>query len=124
VRFGRLLGELVSARLEGGFLQRLRTLQSLDLLVLDDWGVTPLTDEARRDLLKVLEDRYETRSTLVTSQLPVDRWHEYLGDPTLADAILDRLVHNAHKIALKGESMRRLRAGREGDTDALKRHVT
>ena len=111
VRVGRLLGELASARLDGSYADRLRALASIDLLILDDWGVAPLTDEARRDLLEILEDRYDTRSTLVTSQLPLDRWHEYLGDPTIADAILDRLVHNAHKIELRGESMRRLRAG-------------
>ena len=78
-----------------------------DLLVLDDWGLTPMTDPQRRDLLELLEDRYGRKSTIVTSQLPVTSWHEAIGDPTLADAILDRIVHNAHKIELKGESMRK-----------------
>jgi DNA replication protein DnaC len=78
-----------------------------DLLILDDWGLTPLSDENRRDLLEIVEDRHDRRATLVTSQLPVEHWHEALGDPTLADAILDRLVHNAYKIALQGESLRK-----------------
>ena len=78
-----------------------------DLLVLDDWGLTPMTDPQRHDLLELLEDRYAKRATIVTSQLPVSSWHEAIGDPTLADAILDRIVHNAHKIELKGESMRK-----------------
>ncbi len=81
-----------------------------DLLVLDDFGIVPVTAEGLRDLLEILEDRYDRRSTIVTSQVPVPRWHETLGDPTMADAILDRLVHNAHKIELKGESMRKIRS--------------
>ena len=78
--------------------------------MLDDWGLEPLDAAARHDLLEILEERYGRKSTLVTSQLPVDRWHEIIGDPTYADAILDRLVHNAHRIELTGESMRRARA--------------
>ncbi len=81
-----------------------------ELLVLDDFGITPVATEGLRDLLEMLEDRYDRRSTIVTSQVPVSRWHETLGDPTMADAILDRLVHNAHKIELKGESMRKIRS--------------
>jgi DNA replication protein DnaC len=77
------------------------------LLILDDFGLSPLTDEQRRDLLEILDDRHGTRATLVTSQLPFDHWHETIGDPTLADATLDRLVHNAYKITLKGDSMRK-----------------
>ena len=77
---------------------------------LDDWGLAPLSDENRRDLLEIVEDRHDCRATLVTSQLPVEHWHEALGDPTLADAILDRLVHNAYKITLQGESMRKRQA--------------
>ena len=79
-------------------------------MVLDDFGLAPLSDEARHDLLEILEDRHGRHSTLVTSQLPVGSWHESLGDPTLADAILDRLVHNAYKIELRGESLRKRRA--------------
>jgi DNA replication protein DnaC len=74
---------------------------------LDDWGLTPLTDEQRRDLLEILEDRHGRKSTIITSQLPIDHWHEWLGEATLADAIMDRLVHNAHNITLKGDSMRK-----------------
>ena len=78
-----------------------------DVLILDDWGLATLSDENRRDLLELLEDRYDRRATIVTSQLPVEHWHEALEDPTLADAILDRLVHNAYKMNLRGESMRK-----------------
>lgn len=83
-----------------------KTLAKTQLLVLDDFGLTPLTDGHQRDLLELLDDRYDKAATLVTSQLPIDHWHAYLGDPTLADAILDRLVHNAHRLVLKGDSMR------------------
>ena len=79
----------------------------LDLLILDDWGPETLTDDQRRDLLEIVEDRYERRSTIVTSQVPVDRWYEIIGNPTIADAILDRLVHNAYRIELSGESLRK-----------------
>ncbi|HMI38109.1 MAG TPA: IS21-like element helper ATPase IstB [Steroidobacteraceae bacterium] len=84
-----------------------RQLAKADLLVLDDFGLAPLADETVRDLLEILDDRYDRRSTLITSQLPIDQWHAYLGDRTVADAILDRLVHNSYRIVLKGESMRR-----------------
>ena len=82
----------------------------MKLLVIDDLGLTPLTDGQSRDLLEIIEDRYDKQSTLITSQLPIEHWHQHFGDPTLADAILDRLVHNAHRITLKGESMRRKKA--------------
>ena len=85
-----------------------------DLVVLDDWGLAPLTDENRRDLLELLDDRHGRRATLVASQLPIDHWHTAIGEPTLADAILDRLVHNAYKITLKGESMRKRLAKSDG----------
>ena len=81
--------------------------KKIDLLILDDWGLAVLNANERRDLLEILEDRQGRGSTIVTSQLPVDQWHEAIGDPTLADAILDRLVHNAHRLSLTGESMRR-----------------
>jgi DNA replication protein DnaC len=87
----------------------LRPLGRADLLILGDWGLEPLDAAARHDLLEILEERYGRRSTVITSQLPIDRWHEIIGDPTYADAILDRLVHNAHRIELTGESMRRTR---------------
>jgi DNA replication protein DnaC len=88
----------------------LTTLAKTDLLILDDWGLAPLSEDNRRDLLEIVEDRHECRATLVTSQLPVEHWHEALGDPTLADAILDRLIHNAYKLTLQGESMRKRQA--------------
>ena len=79
-------------------------------MILDDWGLEPLDAAARHDLLEILEERYGRRSTVITSQLPIDRWHEIIGDPTYADAILDRLIHNAHRIELAGESLRRTQA--------------
>jgi len=77
------------------------------VLILDDWGMTPLDQAARHDLLEVIDDRATSKSTIITSQLPIDHWHAWLNDPTVADAILDRLVHRSHRIALKGESMRK-----------------
>ena len=100
----------IMARGDGRHPRLLRNLGRADLLILDDWGLEPLDAAARHDLLEILEERYGRRSTMITSQLPVDRWHEIIGDPTYADAILDRLVHNAHRIELEGESMRRTRA--------------
>ena len=82
----------------------------MDVLTIDDWGLAVLTAPERRDLLEILEDRHGRASTIVTSQLPVEHWHEAIGDPTLADAILDRLVHNAHRLKLTGESMRKAAA--------------
>ena len=107
VRLPRLLNELGLARADGSYGKLLATLAKADLLMLDDWGLAPLADRERRDLLEVLEDRYGRRATLVTSQLPFDHWHECVGDPTFGDAILDRLVHQAHRLILKGTSMRR-----------------
>ncbi len=109
-RVPKLFAELALARGDGRHARLLRTLGRADLLILDDFGLTILNAEARQDLLELLEERYGCRSTMVTSQLPVDRWHDVIGDPTYADAILDRLVHNAHRIQLTGESMRKKRA--------------
>jgi len=106
----RLLEELPIAKGDGSYLKLLTTLAKMDVLILDDWGLSKLTADQRRDLLELLEDRHDRRSTIVTSQLPINKWHQIIGDPTLADAILDRLVHNASKINLKGESMRKKRA--------------
>lgn len=108
-RLPRLLQELGLARADGRYGKLLATLAKTNVVVLDDLGLGPLTDEQRRDLLEMFDDRHGNRSTIVTSQLPVKNWHEALGDPTLADAILDRLVHNAHRIDLKGDSMRKPR---------------
>src|SRR5215475_262195 len=110
LRLPRFLPELTIAKGDGRYGKMLTTLAKTDVLILDDWGLAPLNDENRRDLLEIIEDRHDCRATLVTSQLPVEHWHEALGDPTLADAILDRLVHNAYKIPLQGESMRKQQA--------------
>ncbi|EPG9352133.1 AAA family ATPase [Pseudomonas aeruginosa] len=107
LRLPRLLEELGLAHGDGLFAKLMSSYAKTDLLILDDWGLAPFTAEQRRNMLELLEDRYGQRSTLVTSQMPVDNWHEPIGDPTLADAILDRLVHNAYRIQLKGESMRK-----------------
>ena len=107
LRLPRLIQSLTSAKGDGTYPKLLKLLARFDLLVIDDWGIPTLDANAQRDLLEILDDRFNLRSTIVTSQLPVTHWHEYLGQATLADAILDRLVHNAYKIELKGESMRK-----------------
>jgi DNA replication protein DnaC len=107
LRLARLLGDMVIAKGDGRYPKLLATLAKVDVLLLDDWGLMKLNAENRRDLLEVLEDRHGRRSTIATSQLPIEEWHAVIGDPTLADAILDRLVHNAYKINLRGESMRK-----------------
>ncbi len=107
VRAPRLLEELRVAHGDGSFGRRLAQLARIDLLAIDDFAIAPVTAPERNDLLELLDDRVGTRATLITSQLPVTSWHEWLNDPTLADAILDRIVHTAHKITLKGESMRK-----------------
>jgi DNA replication protein DnaC len=106
-RATRLFDELTLAHADGTYPRLLAKLARVDLLVLDDWGLAPLKEQERRDLLEVLEDRYGQRSTLMTSQLPPAKWHDHLGDPTVADAICDRLLHNAHWLALKGPSRRK-----------------
>jgi len=107
IRFPMLFHELAIARADGRYMKLLATLAKVDLLVLDDWGMSALNGDQRRDFLEIVEDRYSSRSTLMTSQLPVDRWHEMIGDPTIADAVMDRLIHNSHRIQIKGGSMRR-----------------
>jgi DNA replication protein DnaC len=106
-RASRLFSELALARADGTWARALNRLARVDVLVLDDWAMAPVKDEERRDLLELLEDRYGTRSTVVTSQMDPKRWHEHIADPTHADAICDRLLHNAHRIALKGPSRRK-----------------
>jgi len=110
VRLTRLLRELTIAKGDGQYSKLLASLAKVDVLILDDWGLMKLSAENRRDLLEVLEDRHGRRSTIATSQLPIEEWHGIIGDATLADAILDRLVHNAYKINLRGESMRKQQA--------------
>lgn len=110
LRLPRLLQDLPIAKADGRYSKLLRDYAKADLVVLDDFGLMPMNDEIRRDLLEILDDRHNLKSTLVTSQLPVDKWHDHIGEPTLADAILDRLVHNAYRLNLKGESMRKTKA--------------
>ena len=118
-RMPRLLAELEIAHGDGRYPKLMHQLAKVDVLVLEDWGLeTGLGDRQRRDLLEILDDRYGTRSTLVTSQLVVGHWHESIGDPTLADAIMDRLVHNAYRIALKGKSMRKREYQELGNNDS------
>lgn len=106
-RMPRLFAALALARGDGRYARLMRQLGRVDLLVLDDWGPEPLLPEQQRDLLEIVEDRYNAGSLIITSQLPVDRWYELLENPTLADAILDRIIHNAYRIELSGESLRK-----------------
>jgi DNA replication protein DnaC len=106
-RMPRLFPELTLAHGDGTYPTVLARFARVDVLILDDWGLASLKDTQRQDLLEILDDRDGTRSTIITSQLPVDRWHEYLGDPTVADAILDRVVHRAHRLTLGGPSRRK-----------------
>jgi DNA replication protein DnaC len=108
-RVPKLFADLALARGDGRYARIMRSLNAAQLLILDDWGLDPLDAGARRDLYEILEERYGRRSTILTSQVPVDKWHEVIGNPTYADAILDRLVHNAHRIDLTGDSLRRTR---------------
>lgn len=116
LRVPRLFEELRLAHADGRYPKLMASYAKTDLLVLDDWGLASLDATARRDLLELLDDRHGQRATLVTSQLPLEHWHEVIGDPTLADAILDRLVHNAYRITLTGESMRKRKARKLTDT--------
>ena len=109
-RLPRMLEDLEIARETGHLILARTQLARVKLLVLDDWGVNPLGRRARQDLLEVIDDRVNNGSVAITSQLPVSEWHAYLGEPTIADAILDRIVHSAHRIQLQGESMRKLKA--------------
>jgi DNA replication protein DnaC len=112
-RAAQLFRDLALARADGSLRTLLARWARLDVLVVDDWAMVPLADIERRDFLEICEDRYQRHSTILTSQLPVAKWHEQIGDPTLADSILDRLVHNAHRIEMRGESMRKKRGGKE-----------
>jgi DNA replication protein DnaC len=116
-RVPRVLENLGLARGDGRYPRMLKSLARVQVLILDDWGITPLTAEQRRDLLEIVDDRHGRASTIVTSQLPVAHWHEHIGNPTIADAVLDRLVHTAHRIELKGESLRKLRATKPAKFD-------
>lgn len=119
LRAPRLFEELNLCHADGSFRKRLAALAKVSLIVIDDFAIAPIGPRERNDLLEVLDDRVGTRSTIVTSQLPIEHWHDYLADPTLADAILDRLLHSAHKIHLQGESMRK-RAAAENEKPITK----
>ncbi|MBI5477631.1 MAG: ATP-binding protein [Deltaproteobacteria bacterium] len=114
-RVPRLLHSLGLARADGSYVRELARLAKADVLILDDWALAPMGEVERRDMLEVLEDRHGLRSTIVTSQVPVAKWHDAIGDPTIADAILDRLVHRAHRLEMTGPSLRK--APRKGGTD-------
>ena len=118
-RIGRLLSELQLNKGDGQYSKRMAEIAKIDVLILDDFGLSNLTEENRRDLLEILDDRHNKGSTVVTSQIPVKLWHETIGNETLADAILDRLVHNSYRIELKGESMRKVRSKMEKDVSTL-----
>ena len=109
VATGEEFRDLNLARADGSLRSLLARLARIDVLVIDDWAMAPFTETERRDFWEICEDRYQTRSLILTSQLPVSKWHEQIGDPTLADGILDRIVHNAHRIEMRGDSMRKTR---------------
>jgi DNA replication protein DnaC len=117
-RVPRLFADLELAHGDGRFTRLFRTLVKADLLILDDWGPDRLTANQRRHLMEIVEDRYGNGSTLITSQLPLDKWHEVVGEPTFADAILDRIVHNASRLELDGPSMRKLKATEQAGPEA------
>ncbi len=112
-RAPRLFDELALARADGSYAKLLARFARTEVLVLDDWGLAAVKDADRRDLLEIMEDRHGLRSTIWTSQLPVAQWHDHLGDPTIADAICDRLLHNAHRIVLQGPSRRKAEAKKD-----------
>lgn len=110
VRLSRLLHDLGMGRADGTYKKQLEKLSRTELLIIDDWGMSPLSDMAKRDILEIMEDRHNVRSTIISTQYPVSEWHRLIDDPTLADAICDRLVHNAYQLTIKGESMRKVMA--------------
>lgn len=114
----QLLRDLELARADGSYAKKLRALGQVDALIVDDWAMAPLADTERRAFLEICDERYLTRSTLLTSQLPIAKWHAQIGDPTVADSILDRLVHAAHRIELQGESMRKKKGTQGGRVNA------
>jgi DNA replication protein DnaC len=120
LRAAALSRELALARADGSLRHFLARLARIDVLVIDDWAMAPLSEAERREVWEICEDRYQTRPTILTSQLPVSRWHEQIGDPTIADGILDRLVHNAHRIEMRGESMRKKRNPPREENDEKK----
>jgi len=120
IRLSRLFQDLSIARADGSYPSIIKKLVKAKVLIIDDLGLTPMSSPERRDLLEVVEERHGLSSTVVITQLPIDRWHDNIKEATIADAILDRLVHNAHKITLKGDSMRKLRSNLTKNTDSEK----
>jgi len=120
-RAPRLLHDLEIGRADGTYKNRLASIARVDLIVLDDWLIAPLSDVHRRDMLEILDDRYDRRSAMICSQLPQEHWHDAIGDPTLADAILDRLVHNAYRLEIKGDSLRKAKGV---DASGILDHIT
>ena len=119
VRAGRMFEDIALARGDGRYLKLMNSFAKINLLIIDDWGLSGLTNQERQDLLEIIEDRHNVQSTIIASQFPVKHWHEIIGNPTLADAILDRLIHNAHTINLKGESIRKKNAKTKIDFDGV-----
>jgi len=119
-RAPRLYQEIAIARADGSYPKLMNKLSKIKVLILDDFCIAPMSDPERRDLLEVLEDRQSISSTIIATQIPIENWIEHIGDPTLADAILDRLVHNAHKIYLKGESMRKIHSSLTKSANSVK----
>lgn len=107
LRIPRLLSDLSVARGDGRYEKLMKSFSKVDLLILDDWGLSKLNCQERRDFLEIMEDRYDLKSTILTSQIPVNKWHDLIGDSTIADAILDRLIHNSYRLDLKGDSLRK-----------------
>jgi DNA replication protein DnaC len=124
LRAAALFRELGLARADGSLRHLLARFSRIDVLVIDDWAMAPLSEAERREVWEICEDRYQARSTILTSQLPVPRWHEQIGDPTIADGILDRLVHNAHRIEMRGESMRKKRNPPDEKEEGVSRSST
>ena len=119
IRLPQLFQAIDISKADGSYIKIMEHVAKLSLLVLDDWGLQPMTDSNRRDLLEIIDDRYQRSSTLITSQLPVSTWHDSVGDATLGDAILDRLIHNAHRIEVQGPSMRETIAKKRGKKEDL-----
>jgi DNA replication protein DnaC len=114
LKAAELFRDLAASRADGSHSKHLYQLGHVDVLIVDDWAMAPLTEAERRDFLEICDTRYQARSVLLTSQIPVASWHAQIGDPTIADSVLDRLVHNAHRIELQGESMRRKKPNKAG----------
>lgn len=119
IRLPKLFQAITIAKADGSYIKLMEYVAKLPLLVLDDWGIAPMNDANRRDLLEIIDDRYQRSSTLITSQLPVQDWHDSVGDVTLGDAILDRLIHNAHRIEVHGPSMRKIIAKKMNKKEIL-----